>query len=457
MRGREAGGCNALPSLVGLQIQMEKIQELAAKRAVKVDAFAALTEKMNADDYVESEESTDQEVYDEIKKEIEDLDKKMKRADDAQKLKASLAKPVDGQPKIFAQPRKRFTKLKAYKGEGAEENAYRVGQWIRGVIFGDDEAKQWCRDNGMKIERAMGESTNAGGGALVPGEMMNAIIDLREEYGVFRQWAQLVPMTSDTLTWPRRTGGLTAYFTPENTAGTESAGTWDNINLVAKKLMVLTRLSTELDEDAIVSVADLMTREIAYAFAVKEDQCGFVGDGSVTYGGIRGVTTLLIDGNHNAGKVSATSGHDLFSEIDSVDITSLMGRLPMYAQARAKFYCSQLCFATVFERLVAAAGGNSISTLDGAVQYRYLGFPIVISQTLPAVTTTLANSIMLLFGDLSLAAAIGERRVATIRRSDERYFESDQIGLLGTERIDINVHDLGDNSSPGPIVGLMGN
>jgi HK97 family phage major capsid protein len=34
---------------------------------------------------------------------------------------------------------------------------------------------------------------------------------------------------------------------------------------------------------------------------------------------------------------------------------------------------------------------------------------------------------------------MGERRGVTIKRSDHRYFENDQIGLLGTERFDINV------------------
>jgi HK97 family phage major capsid protein len=349
-----------------------------------------------------------------------------------------------------------MTRLKAYKGPNAEEDAYRVGKWLWGFVLGNQEARNWCHENGM-ITKAESEGVNTAGGFLVPTPMANAIIDLREDFGVFRQNAQIVPMTSDTLAWPRRTGGLTASFTAEGTAITESTAGWDNVNLVAKKLAALTRISTELSEDAVVSVADLMTREIAYAFASKEDDCGFNGDGTSTYGGIRGITQLLIDGNHTAGRVIAVSGHDLFTEIDTTDISSLMGKLPQYALARAKFYVSALGFATVFERLVAAAGGNSISTLDGSVQYRYLGFPIVISQKLPTVTSTLQNQVMILFGDLALASALGERRVATIRRSDERYFEFDQIGILGTERVDIVNHDLGDNTNAGPIVGLTGN
>jgi HK97 family phage major capsid protein len=439
-----------------------KVNELKAQRAGKIDAMETLVGKMGADDYAEDE--VDIQVYEELKTEVDTLDKKIERADQVEKLKASLAKPVEGQDRatgtqarVPAQALKRYTKLKAYTGTDGAERAYRVGQWVRGVIYEDEEAKQWCRDNGMAISRALSEGVNSAGGFLVPTEMMDSIIDLREQFGIFRQNCQVVPMSSDTLAWPRRTGGLTAYFTSENTGTTESQGTWDNVNLVAKKLSVLTRISNELSEDAVVSVADLMTQEIAYAFSSKEDDCGFNGDGTSTYGGIRGVTQLLIDNSHNAGKIAATSGHNTFGGLDATDITKLMGGLPQFAMSRAKFYVSQLGFATCFERLVASAGGNSISTLDGAVQYRYLGFPIVISQKLPAVATTLQNSIMMLFGDLAMAAAMGERRLATIRRSDERYFENDQIGLLGTERVDIVVHDAGDNTNAGPIVGLMGN
>jgi HK97 family phage major capsid protein len=286
---------------------------------------------MGADDYVEND--VDTQVYDEIKKEVGDLDKKISRQEEVEKLKASLAKPVEGQAKVFAQPRKRFTKLKAFKGPDAEENAYATGQFIKAAIFGDEQAKQWCRDSGVPITRAHSEGVNSAGGVLVPNQMMDSIIDLREEFGVFRQNAQIVPMSSDTLDWPRRTGGLTAYFTAENAAVTESTAAWDNVNLVAKKLAVLTRMSTELSEDAVVSVADLLTSEIAYAMASKEDDCGFNGDGTSTYGGIRGITQILIDGSHGAGKVAAAATHDLFTEIDASDLTNMMGKL---AEVRAR-------------------------------------------------------------------------------------------------------------------------
>ena len=31
-----------------------------------------------------------------------------------------------------------------------------------------------------------------------------------------------------------------------------------------------------------------------------------------------------------------------------------------------------------------------------------------------------------------------------------------QVAVLGTERVDINVHDLGDNTNAGPLIALIG-
>ena len=61
-----------------------------------------------------------------------------------------------------------------------------------------------------------------------------------------------------------------------------------------------------------------------------------------------------------------------------------------------------------------------------------------------------ANSAVALFGDLTLAASFGDRRQTTIQISDAALnaFEQDELAIRGTERFDINVHDLG------PIVAL---
>lgn len=346
--------------------------------------------------------------------------------------------------------------LKAFKGPGAEERAYRAGMWAKAAIFNSEPAKEWCYRNGVNIKNTLAESSNTLGGALVPEEMSQAIIDLREQYGVFRQNCEVVPMGSDTMLIPRRLAGMTVYFVGENAEITASDPSWDSVRLTVKDLAGLCKLSAQLDMDAIINLADYIARELAYAFALKEDQCGFNGDGTSTYGGMRGICDKLVAGTL-IGAVDATSGHDTFGEIDSVDLGKVMGALPAYARMNAKWYCSSVCMDAVFGRLMAAAGGNTIRDIQAGYQPQYLGYPIVISQVLQTTTSTINDVAMLLFGDLRLSSTLGDRRGISIFPSEHRYMEFNQIAIRGVERFDIVNHDLGDTTVAGPLVALIGN
>lgn len=359
----------------------------------------------------------------------------------------------DGKPKIEFT---RYGKLQAFSGNRAEERAYRAGQWVRAAIYKNESAKRYCRENGIEI-RAHSEGVNTAGGYLVPNEMSQAIIDLREQYGVFRRNCKVVPMGRDTMTVPRRAGGLTAYFVGEGVAITESDKSWDAVQMTAKKLGILTRYSTELAEDAIIGIADDLAQEAAYAFAYKEDLCGFNGDGTSTYGGIYGIVPQFEAGTTLAGYVDcATTGHDTFAEVDATDLTTLMGKLPQYARMGAKWYCSQVAYDLVFSRLALTAGGNTIQSVSGAFTPSFLGYPIEVSQVLLSAVTAQDNKVLLMFGNLGMAATLGDRREITIGLSDQKYWAEDQIGLKATERVDINVHSLGDTTNAGPVVALIG-
>lgn len=346
-------------------------------------------------------------------------------------------------------------RYKTLRGFQTEEAAYRSGMWTRAAIFGDEKAKRWCADHDVEI-RTAGEGVFSKGGAIVPTEMSQAIIDLREQYGMARRLVRVVPMGSDSLLVPRRTGGVTAYFVGENVEVTASDKSWDQVQLNVKKLGALCKLSLEYAEDAIIDVAADLANEQAYAFAVKEDDCWLNGDGTSTYGGMFGIRVKIIDGNHTASAINAATGHDTFAEIDADDLLSIIGALPVFAEANAKWLCSKRAKALVFDALTAAAGGNNMADLAGRRVNAYLGDEIVVSQKMPTVTTTLANLSMLLYGDFSMSSTMGDRRGFNVQVLRERYAEFGQIGVLGFERFDIVNHDLGDTSSAGPVIALVG-
>jgi len=333
-----------------------------------------------------------------------------------------------------------------------------MGHWLLATLTGREQSQRWCRDHGLDI-RSMSEGVLTGGGALVPDEMSSAVIYLVEQYGVARQQCRVIPMQTDLMVIPKRTGGLTGYFVGENSDITNSDVSWGQIELTPKKYATLTRISNELQEDAIIDVAGWVAKEAAQAFAEQEDDCWLNGDGTITYGGMTGVRTKLVDGNHAAGAVDAASGHNTLAEITTGDLDSMMAALPAYALKNAKFYTSASGYANVFQRLIEAAGGLTLADMvTGPIRKGYMGHEVVISQKMPTgASTDYTNEAMLLFGDMSLAVAFGERRAINAMVDNSRYMELDQTAVRVTERFHINVHDLGDGTTAGPIVGLIGN
>lgn len=348
---------------------------------------------------------------------------------------------------------------RAFPGHGPEVEAryLRAGNFLLATLYGRDDAKQWCKANGVRIQKASAEGINSAGGFLVPHELANAIADLRDSYGAFRRRARIVPMASDSLTVPRRPGGTGAFFTAEGTTVSSASATVSGLGLTAKKIGSLILASSELEEDSVFEIVDFLANEIAWAFAAQEDDCGFNGNGTSTYGGMTGIATWALDGNHGKAKVTAASGHNTFLTLDTTDLGSLMAGVQASAVPNGAWFCSQTCFAQTFCRLAGSGGGGYLETraVDGILTPFYLGFPVILSQKLPLISTTLSGNVMLAFGDLYLGAALGQRRGITIARSPHRYFDSDQIGILGTERFDAVTHDMGDNTNAGAIAALV--
>ena len=369
----------------------------------------------------------------------------------------------DAKPKVIIPAACRRRTPKVFTGAGALENAYWSGQWFAGLC-GNEFAKKRCEENGLTYSKsdgrdlrpqaALSESSNTAGGYLVPEEFEAAVIDLREQYGVFRANTRVIPMSSDTLVVPRITGDLSTFYLGENTEITASDKTFDQVQLTAKKLCALNRHSTELAEDAAVSIAELLVQDFAWNFALAEDNAGFTGDGTSTFGGIFGAAVKIDDGNHTASVFDTATGNIAFSDLLLTEFESCLGLLPQFASISPAWYISRVGFYASMARLMDAAGGNTIDTIAGGTALQFLGVPVRISQVLNSATGDETSTVKCLVGDLRLASTLGDRRGLTARTTTERYFEFDQIGIQAIQRYDINVHDLGDNTDAGPLVAL---
>lgn len=348
----------------------------------------------------------------------------------------------------------RHAKLRVFENN---RQAFDAGMWLRAVAAKernreDVKALQHCHNRGLSVSNTMSENTGAGGGYVVPAQIASSMISFRENVGVARRVCSIMPMSADTLTIPKRAGGLTVYAPGEANAITASDASLSQIELINKKRAVMAQLSQELNDDALVSMTDFLFTEMSYALALQEDKELINGTGAATtYFGVRGLLNRI-----GAGGVStAATNHDTWPELDIADVTSAIGLLPERYDRDLSWICSRNFYYTVMLRLMVSAGGNAVNEIAagaGTGIRSFLGYPVYITSQMP--TSTAAATVCALFGSFSQAVVLGDRGGITISRDDSLGFASDLITLKATSRYDFNVHEPGTASAAGAYIAL---
>lgn len=353
----------------------------------------------------------------------------------------------------------RLGPMRAFKGENAPRDAYDSGMWLRAIIARnnrrvDEEAESQIAKRGWNINNVATEGVPTGGGYLVPTPLSNAIIDVRALAGVSRQLCRVVPMTSETQAIPKKTSGTTVYYPGENGTITASDQAWAQINLTAKKRAILSKISQELRDDAVIAIVDDLASQMGTDFAVKEDAELFKGDGTGTYGGVTGLLAAL--GSAGLFTPATSGGFSVWSGLTTTEYTSAMAKLPdKYWQYGPAWACSSAFYFTSMLKVQAAAGGNTIMSLaEGAANGRpmFMGYPVFFTNQMP--TATAVSTVSVLFGAFNQAAIIGDRMGISIAQSEHLGFAEDVLAVRATTRYDVNCHDVGDSSNAGAVVGL---
>jgi len=431
--------------------RLTALRNEAAEVATRIEALTALDTDNKSDIDARNLELSG--LTDKAKSLAGQIDFEAKVAESVANLR-SVAERCSPAPEVRAteertriEPIRDSRTLKAFR---SHEEAYRVGRWIQATYAGDADAKRWCQDHGVEARTMVG-GVNSAGGFAVPEEMSNTIIRNVETFGVAPTALQNFNMSSDVLSIPKRVSGVSGSWMGENAEFAYSDMTGTQVQLVAQKFGVATKVSNELFADGI-GIADLIATEHSLAIAKALDEAVFIGDGTSTYGGHYGVTVKLTDSAYSASLVTAATGNGAFETLDKEDFLSAMAKLPRYALPGARWYISPAGFHASMQRLDLAQGG-SVSVAQG-FGLTFLGYPVTLVHSMNSTLGADTSKVKCLFGDLAMAGALGLRQGYQLRVSQERFVELDQTLVSGVVRATANFHSLGSTSEVGPVVAL---
>jgi HK97 family phage major capsid protein len=388
-------------------------------------------------------------------------DMKTKNASDLNALKTAAPVPsgfVAEGAKITGQ----HYRGKAFKQFGSEAGAaaYKAGRQIAACL-GDASSAQWCKENGVPMQKTMATTNNSLGGLTVVDELDQAILYYREERGVARGIMDVVSMNSETRTVNRNVGGTAVYALGEGQTYTESDVQFSGVQLTAKKFGALTQNTIELGEDSYAAIAEEIAKDHGYAHAVQEDKVAFLGDGTSTYNNLVGLTesfkklvtdiggTWATDANKAyAAGVQVASGATL-ATITLGDIIKTQAKVATFPGMNNRFYTpSQIWYGTIVPLIQAVGGNTATQIVDGVTRQFFNGSEVVFTDELYTPLLTAENSQFVLFyGDAAQAGLFGDRRGLSITSSQEVGFLTDTQYNKSTARYGVNWWNIGNAST----------
>lgn len=149
---------------------------------------------------------------------------------------------------------------------------------VRRARDGDTVARQRIDD--YFEGKAMGEGTDSAGGFLVPPEVSNELIPIRDSVSVLRQLFTSQPIQSDTIRFVAQDSGLAVAWTAEFAEKIKSDLSFSEFEAHVYTAAGLATVSNQLLKDAKWNVDQLITKDLAKRFVALEEQAFINGSGS---------------------------------------------------------------------------------------------------------------------------------------------------------------------------------
>ena len=383
---------------------MSKIIELRNKRNTLWEQTKAfLEEHRDANGLVEASAV---EQYNKMASDVKALGDEIQRLEDQMemdaKLSAATSAPVHADPKPGRKANVRPTATAEY------------GEAFWNMMRGNSS---------MEVRDALSVGVDQNGGYTVPDEFERQLIQGLEENNIFRTLAHTIHTNSGSRIIPLATDTGSASWIEEGAAIQESDMTFAQETLSAYKLGCMVKVSNELLNDSAFDIAAYIAQRFGVRFGNAEEDAFINGTGpsanpQTTPSQPTGILT----------SVTATPGNTTANAqtVHFDNIYKLYYSLKAPYRRKASFLCNETLL------YIWKPG------LDVAKPDTILGRPIYTSSYMPAITgnaTQDKNKKVLLFGDFNYYW-IADRKARTLKRLNELYAVTDQVGFIGTQRVD---------------------
>lgn len=231
--------------------------------------------------------------------------------------------------------------------------------------------------------KAMTVGNSAQAGYLAPPEFGNEIIKLLREMSPIRQYANVQPMSSAEIRWPRRTESTKAFWTGETDDRQETGMKFEQVTIKPWEMATFADISRQLMEDNAYNLEGELQADLAESFAITEGLSFVNGTGKNQPMG------LLTSTQVKAQTASAITGDTLIDLIYSLPT--------LYAQ-KGVFIMNRNTIAQV--RKLKNNSGDYIwqEGLKDGQPATLLGRPVAEAVDMPDPAT---GNTPIIFGDLS--------------------------------------------------------
>lgn len=311
--------------------------------------------------------------------------------------------------------------------KGTAQTEYRDAfkNWF---VYGNNslsqEERQLLQQYGAE-QRAQSTSTTAGGYLIAPEFMPDLDKAIKDFSGVMQVCRMVTTSTGANMPWPTIDAtARKASLVAENATSTPTDFTFGQKSLDAYMYRDMAAASLELVQDSAFDIAGFISESFAESFGRGLNTAFTTGTGSSQPNGVVTASTL--------GKTAASA--TAFTRSEMVDLVHSVD--PGYRRSRSCGFMLNDAVLAAIKKLALGAGDASPlwqpSMRDGAPDL-IEGFPYWINQDMETALTT--GKKIMLFGDYS-KYIVRQVLGMTLRRLEERFIDSGQIGYIAFARYD---------------------